>query len=172
MKKTVLTYGLALGVVSIGLLLLNIPNIRAHDLRKSDLLGYTAMVVTGVVVFLGVRSYRQKVGYGRLTFGRGFLVGLLITVISAACYAATFQVLYFGVMPDLGEKYFECMVERARMSNADIDQASAQARTIMKLYDCPVTNVALTFGIETSLGLLCSVLSAAILRKKEAPRED
>jgi hypothetical protein len=37
---------------------------------------------------------------GRLTFGRGFAVGILITLISSTCYVGTWEILYFKFTPD------------------------------------------------------------------------
>ena len=175
MKKTCLIFGLTSGAVAVGILLATLPYIHSKDIWKADVLGYTSMVASALLVFFGMRSYRENVGGGRLTIRRGFVVGLLITLISAACYTATFEMLYFQLMPDLGEKYAACMVERARLADAGqekIAQSVQQAERFKQLYDRPVTNAALTFGAASAIGLICSVVSAAILRRKGATHEN
>jgi hypothetical protein len=47
------------------------------------------IVLSALLVFFGVRSYRENAAGGRLTFGPGFAVGILITLISSACYVRT-----------------------------------------------------------------------------------
>ena len=42
-----------------------------------------------LMVYFGVKSYRDNVAGGRVTFGRALQVGLLITVLASACYVAT-----------------------------------------------------------------------------------
>ena len=49
--------------------------------EKGEILGYTGIVLSAFMVFFGVRSYRENAGGGRLIFGRGFAVGILITLI-------------------------------------------------------------------------------------------
>lgn len=175
MKKTVLIFGLTSGVVTTGILLATIPYINTAELAKSDILGYTSILLSVLLVFFGVRSYREKAGGGRLSFGRGVAVGVLITVVSAAVYTGTFEVLYFRLMPGLGEKYAACVVERARLAGADqkkIEEATEQARVMKNLLDSPVSNVAMTLGVALAIGLASSVAAAAILRKKGASDED
>lgn len=169
MRKTVLTFGLLSGAVSIAFLLATLPLI--DDLRHeiADVLGYTSIVVSALLVFFGVRSYREGAGGGRLTLGRGLAVGALIALVAGVCYAAAFQVVYFQLMPQFGERFTACMVERARESGAsdrEIVETARQARTLKDLYDRPATNAALTFGTSFPIGLAAAAISAVILRRR------
>jgi len=175
MKKTVLTFGLISGAVSAGMLLATVPYINSINLRKADFLGYTAIVLSALLVFFGIRSYRRNAGNGKLSFARGFAVGLLITLVSAGCRVATFEILYFKVMPGLGEKFAARMVERAKASGASqqkIELTVRQAQTLKRLCDNPTTNVALTFAETFPVGLVTAAISAAILRRKVATHEN
>lgn len=169
MRKTILTYGLISGVVASGMMLAATPFVLSKELGTADLIGYSSIVLVGLMVFFGVRSYRQNVGDGKMTFRRGFLVGLGITLVSSAVYLATFQVLYYGVHPGIQEVYAECMIERARRggaSPAELEAEEAQARQIVELYENPWTNVALTLMEPLPVGLVLATLSAAVLRKR------
>ena len=104
MKKTVVTFGLISGAVSAATMLATIPFTDAIGWEKGEILGYTMIVLSALMVFFGVRSYRENVGGGRLTFGRGFAVGILITLISSACYVATWEVIYYKLMPGFAGK--------------------------------------------------------------------
>jgi hypothetical protein len=172
MRRTVLVFGLVFGAVSVGLLFVTIPYVEAEDLSKHELLGYAGIVVAALFVFFGVRSYREKSG-GRLTFGRGLAVGVLITLVATTCYTATAQVVYFGFKPDLGAHHAAGMVERARQRGADaeqIEQTRRQAEEIQRLMDNPMTNLLLAWAFSPTfaVGLLSSLASAAILRRKES----
>lgn len=118
MKKTVLTFGLISGVISAAMMLVTIPFVDKVGWEKGEILGYTTIVLSALMVFFGVRSYRENVGGGRLTFGRGFAVGILITLISCACYVGTWEIVYYKFMPGFAEKYAAHMVERAKASEA------------------------------------------------------
>jgi hypothetical protein len=104
-----------------------------------------------------------------MTFGRGFAVGILITLISCACYVGTWEIVYYKLMPDFAEKYAAHMAERAKASGASqqkIDEQLRQAKQFRQMYDKPAINVALTFMEVFPIGLGVTLLSAGILRKK------
>ncbi len=169
MKKIVLTFGLISGAVSIATMLAAIPfeDKISHD--KAEILGYTIIVLSALLVFFGIRSYRENVGEGRLSFGRGFAVGILITLISSACYVGTWEIVYFKFMPDFAVKYGAQMVERAKASGASqqkIAEAEQQAREFKQAYDNPLINVAYTFMEVFPVYLVVTAVSAGILRKK------
>ena len=172
MKKTVLTFGLISGAISAATMLVTLPFVDKIGFEKGEILGYTVMVLSALMVFFGVRSYRENAGGGRLTFGRGFAVGLLITLISSACYVATWEVVYYKLMPDFADKYAAHMVERAKASGASqqkIDEQVQQAKQFKQMYDNPVNNVALTFMEVFPVGLVVTLVSAGILRKVRVP---
>ena len=172
MKKTVLTFGLISGALSAAMMLATIPLLDSIGFEKTDVIGYTTIVLSALLVFFGVRSYRENAGAGRITFGRGFAVGLLITLISCLCSVVSFQIVYFKVTPEFGERFAACMVERARASGArpqKVEETAKQAERLKQLYDDPVTNAALTFVQPFPIGLVASVISAAILRKRVGP---
>jgi hypothetical protein len=169
MKKTVLTFGLISGAISIATMLATLPIVSKIGFDKGYILGYTILVLSALFIFFGVRSYRENVGGGRLTFGRGFAVGILITLISSACYVGTWEIVYFKFMPDFAEKYGAHMVERAKTSGASqqkIDETVRQAKQFKQMYDNPAINVALTFMEIFPIGLAVTLVSAGILRKK------
>jgi len=82
MKKTVLTFGLISSVVSSILMLATVPFLDRIGFDKALIVGYTAIVLSFLLVFFGIRSYRENVGGGQISFGRALSVGLLITLIS------------------------------------------------------------------------------------------
>jgi uncharacterized protein DUF4199 len=172
MKKTVLTFGLISGAISAATMLATIPFVDKIGWEKGEILGYTTIVLSALMVFFGVRSYRENVAGGRLTFGRGFAIGILITLISSACYVGTWEIVYYKLMPDFADKYAAHMVERAKASGATqqkLDETQRKAGEFKQMYRNPLVNVALTFTEVFPIGLVVALLSAGILRKK--PRD-
>jgi Protein of unknown function (DUF4199) len=171
MKKTVLTFGLISGVISAVAMLATIPFSEQIGFDKGEILGYTLIVATALLIFFGVRSYRENASGGRLTFWRGFAVGILITLISNVCYVAAWEVAYYKFMPDFADKYAAYSIERAKASGASqekIDQATQQAQQFKQMYNNPAVNIAMTFAEVFPIGLGVTLLSAAILRKRSA----
>jgi hypothetical protein len=171
MKKTVLTFGLISGAMSAAMMLMTVPFVDRIGWEKGEILGYTGIVLSALLVFFGVRSYRENAGGGRLTFGRGFAVGILITLISSACYVGTWEIVYYKFMPGFADKYAAHMVERAKASGASqqkMDETAQQAQQFKQMYKNPAINVALTFMEVFPIGLVVTGISAGILRKKAA----
>src|SRR5687767_11856002 len=98
MKKTVLQFGLISAAVGIAAMLATVPLLDAGAYQTTDLVGYSAMVVSALLVFFGIRSYRERAAASGITFARAFAVGLAITLVSSACQAAAFQVVYFRLV--------------------------------------------------------------------------
>jgi len=169
-KKAVLTFGLVSAAVALAGMAATTPLILAGDHAKSDLLGYSAMVLSALLVFFGVRWYRER-EEGPLGFGRAFAGRVLITLVSALVQVAASQVLYFKLVPGCGDAFVACMIDRAAdagESPETIAKTAETARTLKRLYDSPATNAALTFASPLPIGVVASALSAAFLRRRAA----
>lgn len=171
MRKTVLSFGFASAALSVAMMLATVPLLDSIGFEKTDLIGFTTIVLSALIVFFGVRSYRDTAVAGRITFGRGFALGLLITLVSCVASVVAFQIVYFKVTPEFGDKFAACMVERAQAAGASpqkLEETAKQAQKLKELYDSPLTNAALTFVQPFPIGLVASALSAAILRRRRA----
>ena len=169
MKKTVITFGLISGAVSSLMMLATVPFMDRIGFDKGYFVGYTAIVLSFMLVFFGIRSYRDNVGDGRISFGKAFCVGILITLISCVFYVVTWEALYFTVMHDHMDKYSAYVIEKARTAGATdaaIQQKMAEMAKFKKMYENPFFNVAMTFIEPFPVGLVMTLISALILRKK------
>jgi Protein of unknown function (DUF4199) len=169
MKKTVLTFGLLSGVVSSILMLATVPFLDRIGFDKGVIVGYTAIVLSFLLVFFGIRSYRENVGGGQITFGRALSVGLLITLISCLFYVITWEIVYFKLIPDFADKYTTYMVDNLKASGASqqaIDAKVQEMQSLKALLDNPFLNGAVAFLEPFPIGLLISLISAGILRRK------
>jgi hypothetical protein len=168
MKKTVLTFGLISGGLSSLMMLLTVPFMDRIGFDRGDILGYTLIVASFLPVFFGVRAYREQAG-GSVTFTRAFTVGILITLISCVFYVVTWEFIYFKLTPDFFEKYSAYAVQKARASGATaqaIEETIRQMQQFKQMYDKPLVNAAITLVEPFPIGLLTSVVSAALLRTK------
>ena len=169
MKKTVLTFGLIAGAVMAVMMFATLPFADRIGFDKGYVIGYTTMILAFMMVFFGIRSYRENVGQGRISFGRAFAVGILITLIACICYVVAWEILYFKFMPDFLDKYSAYVIEKARTSGASqqaIDAQIQQMKSFKAMYDNPLINAAMTFIEPFPVGLIVTLISAAILRKK------
>ena len=169
MKKTILVFGFISGAISAVMLSATVPFADKIGFDKGEYLGYTVIVLSLLLVFFGIRSYRDNVGNGQISFGRAFAVGISITVISCVCYVVTWEVLYYKFLPDFMDKYGAYLVAKAKASGASPAEMQSQIAELKKykeLYKNPFINAALTFIEPFPVGLVITLVSAAILRRK------
>jgi hypothetical protein len=169
MKKIVLTFGLISGVLSSLMMMLTIPFAHRIGFDHSYVLGYTVIVASFLLVFFGIRSYRDNVGNGHITFARAFAVGICITLISCVFYVVTWEIMYFKFMPHFMDEYNAYLIDKARAAGASPAAIQAKMQQLQKskeAYNNPLINSAMTFMEPFPVGLVITLLSAAILRKK------
>lgn len=173
MKKTVLTFGLIAGlIISVlmgGSLLLADKIGSGHSM----VLGYTIMVASFLLIYFGVRSYRDNELAGQISFGRAFACGILITLITTVCYVVMWEILYFNFMPHFMDSYFAAQIQKVQASGLDPATMAAKVAEIQHFqqqYQNPLVNMAYTFMEPMPVGLLITLISAAVLRRK-APAE-
>jgi hypothetical protein len=168
MKRIVLIFGLISGLISSALMFLTLPLINNGTLDHGYLIGYTAIILSFLLVFFGIRAYRENNG-GSITFGRGFKVGILITLISCVFYVASWEIIYFKVMPDFVDKWTAQTIGAMRQkgaTSAEIAETQKKMTAMKALYDNPLTNAAMTFIEPFPVGLIVTLVSAGILRKR------
>ena len=173
MKKTVLTFGLISGlmisVLMDGSLLLADKIGPGHSMA----LGYTIMVASFLLVYFGVRSYRDNTLDGQISFGRAFSCGILITLITTVFYVVTWEVIYFNFIPHFMDSYWAAQIHKVQASGLDPATIATKVAAIehsQQLYQNPFVNMAYTFMEPLPVGLIITLISAAILRRR-APVE-
>ena len=169
MKKTVLTFGLISGVMISVLMGGNLLLANRIGSGHSLLLGYTTMVASFLLVYFGIRSYRDNSLAGQISFGRAFACGLLIMLITCVFYVAMWEILYFNFMPHFMDSYFAAQIHKVQAQGLDPATTAARVAAIQhsqQLYQNPLVNMAYTFMEPLPVGLLIALLSAVILRRK------
>ena len=177
MKKIVLRYGLTSGAVLmlVSAVLVPLCMTGVINFDHNEVLGYTAMVLAFLLVFFGVRSYRDSVGGGAISFGKAFQVGLLISLVTCAMYVIGWEIAYYNFFPNFFEQYTAHVLAKmhaAGASDAAIREKAAALAEMAKYYPNPLYNSAITFLEVFPVGLIVTLVSAAILRRKpgqEAP---
>ena len=169
MKKTILTFGLISGAVSSLMMAATVPFMDKIGFDKGLYIGYTAIVLSFLLVYFGIRSYRDNFGNGQITFAKAFAVGISITLISCIFYVVTWEVIYFNFMHDHMDKYGAHVVEKLKASGASAAAVQAKIQELKEFkvrYENPVFNAAMTFIEPFPIGLVITLISAAVLRRK------
>lgn len=173
MRKIVLTFGLIAGAILSVMMAITMPFHEQIGFDKSLIIGYTTMVLAFLMIFFGVKSYRDNVAGGRVTFGKAFQIGILITVIASVCYVATWQVVYRKLVPDYGEKYMAYSLEKERQEGATAEELAEKQQEMTEfweMYQNPLVNIGFTFLEPLPVGLVLTLVTAGVLSRKR--RED
>jgi hypothetical protein len=171
MKKIVLTFGLMSGAIIAGMTAVTLPLCMngTIPMESGQVIGYSVMVLSFLSIFFAIRSYRDKEAGGTITFGRAFKVGILVTLVGCAVYVISWEIVYYNFLPDFAETYSAHMLERLRASGASAATLAAEEVKMARfreLYKNPFFNVGMTFLEIFPVGLIVTLVSAAILRKK------
>jgi hypothetical protein len=169
MKKTILTFGLISGAISSLLMVLTMLIADRIGFDRGAVVGYTTIVLSFLLVYFGIRSYRDNIGDGQITFARGFTVGICITLISCVCYVVTWEIIYYNFLPHFWDYYGAHLVEKLKSRGASTAAIQAQIQQVAKykeMYRNPLYNAAMTFIEPFPVGLVITVISAALLRRK------
>lgn len=172
MKKIVITFGLIAGLIISGLMFVSMSLWReSSDFEYGEILGYLSMVIALSTIFFGVKSFRDNELNGMITFGKGFLIGLFITMIAGVIYVVAWEIYYHTLFSDFSERYFTHSVEKIRASGitpAEVEKKITEMKESMDMYnDNTLFRMAITFTEIFPVGLVISLISATILRKKE-----
>ncbi len=167
MKKIVLTYGIIGGIIVAAMMWLTLGS-GEHDFDNGMWIGYTTMVIAFSTIFFAVRTYRDKHLGGSIAFGKAFLMGLYITLIASTMYVASWMVLSATSKQDFMTQYYEhekVQLEKSDLSQEQVEAKLQEMRDFQEMYKNPAVKIGFTYVEILPVGLLISLLCAAILRR-------
>ena len=169
MKRIVWTFGLISGGV-LSLMMAITMVFAGHIGNKGMIIGYTTMVLSFLMVYVGIKTYRDDVLGGSIGFIKAFQVGILIAGIGSMCYVATWEVLFYG--STVGEKVLAQMVAQERTRSPNQQENDAKVAEMLKFQELyrsnPWFNIAMTFIEAFPVGLVITLVSAGALSRKRS----
>lgn len=173
MKKNIIVHGLIAGIV-VSIAMLTSVNYISHcngnvDYNTSMVIGYASMLVAFSLVYVGIRNYRNKYSGGVISFGKAFKIGGLIVLIASTIYVVAWMIDYFFFIPDFADKLSAQELDKFKASGAtqaEIAEKSEELAKMAKLYKNPLVNAAVTYSEILPVGLVVTLISSLILKKK------
>ena len=172
MKKDVWKYGLLSGLALAIPMGITVPFEHHIGARWGMVVGYTIMVLSFLIIFVGVKHYRDTERGGVISFGRALSAGVLMMLISCVCYVAMWEALVATVEKNFAHDYTVAMVKRAQESGlqgAALDAKIAAARQFEVMYSNPIYRMSMTLLEPLPVDLVMALVTAGILRRR---RED
>ncbi|MBS1573342.1 MAG: DUF4199 domain-containing protein [Ferruginibacter sp.] len=173
MRKNILIYGLISGIIVSVIMLFSI-NYYSHcegkvDWNTSMLIGYASMLIAFSMVFVGIRNYRDKYNNGVISFGKAFKIGILIVLIASTMYVVSWLIYFFFFNPNFLENYSIHEIENMKADGATVSEIESKTKEMKefgKMYKNPFFNALMTYAEILPVGLIVSLISSLILKRK------
>jgi len=168
MRRIIAVYGLIAGVIvivgwNIGMAFL------PEGGTAGMIAGYLSMLVATSFVFIGVKRYRDTELGGVIRFWPAFGLGLGISAIAALAYVLSWEVYMWKTDYSFMSNYIASYLQDLKASGAsaeEIARQSAEMQAFAKQYEQPLFRMLITLSEFAPVGLLASLISAALLRNR------
>jgi len=164
--KYALVYGGIAGAIAISVLgaslAFELPN---HN--HSMVYGYLVMLTALSLIFVGVKRYRDVECGGVIRFGRAFGVGLGMAAVAGLIYVVGWEIYENATGWRFMPEYTGSILDGMRAEGATpaaIAAAEAEMRGFGEMYANPLMRIPMIFIEIFPVGLIVSLVSAAILR--------
>lgn len=169
MRKDVWKYGGLCGLVLAAGMGLTVP--FEHHIKASYgmLVGYTIMVLSFLIVFVGVKHYRDTECGGVISFGRAFSAGALMMLLACICYVLMWEALSATVEKNFAHDYAAGMVRRAQKSGlqgAALEAKIAEAHQFEVSYSHPLYRMSMTLLEPLPVGIVLALVTAGVVRRR------
>lgn len=170
MRKTILTYGLISGGIAALLMFITVLFVSdKEDFSSGVYVGYAGIILSFVLVYFGIKSYRDKYRNGIISFGKAFQVGILIAAISSLIYVIAWMSYSPYLMPDFPQKYAKAQIENSKeagKSEAEVAQVEEEMQKYLESIENPLIYGLMTFAEPFPVGLIITLISSMILKRK------
>ena len=169
MKKIIITYGLIAGLLVSALMVVSLPFKESLSMTTGMIYGFATMILAFSLIFVAIKQYRDKYLGGSISFGKAFLIGLGITLITSIFYVVTWEIEFKYFVPEFMEEYtrqsLDTMKEKG-MTETELTTAKKEMDAYVVRYQDPLYRIPVTFTEIAPVGLLISLVCAGILRRR------
>ena len=170
MKRLIIICGLISGVIVSTFMVSSVGYCYSSGNFDGNIwIGYASMLLAFSLVFVGIKNYRDKYNNGSISFGKAFQVGLYITLIASTMYVIVWTIDYYFFVPDFMEKYTTHVIQEAKENGASAAEINEQIKMMeesAKFYETPIGVILLTYMEILPVGLVVTLISALILKRK------
>ena len=168
MKNTVLRYGIWSAISICILFLISSLALKNLDFKTQEIYGYASIIVSLSFVFFGIKHFKDNNNNGLLSFGKGLLVGLLITMFASVTFGL-YNVIYVEyINPDFMTEYYTHSVEQVSktLSGDELQAKLKKMEEEKAMFADPFMNFSLMFLTVFMIGFIISLISSLILSKR------
>ena len=168
MLRNILKYGVIAGLVVGGINFAIFTSLGdGPHLEHGMLIGYATMLVALSAIFVGIKQQRDVELGGVIRFWPAFGMGLAISVLAGIFYVTAWEASQAITGGDFAAVWERTMLEQARArgdSAAAIAKITAEMAQFKVQYANPLFRLPMVFAEIFPVGVLVSLVSAALLR--------
>lgn len=167
MLKTVLSFGLVAGLLAGVPLFALVVVYKGPPPAHGMLIGYLIMLVALSLVFVAIKRRRDADLGGVIRFWQAFGLGLAISLVAGIVYATAWEAALAAAKLDFGTEWARIQIEHGKakgLSEAELAKLAAEMDQFKAMYAQPLYRFLMTFAEIFPVGLLVSLVSAALLR--------
>lgn len=168
MFNTILKYGIIAGLVVGSLMFATFLGFDGMPpLKYGMLLGYATMLIALSAVYVGIKRHRDLDRGGAIGFWPALGIGVGISFIAGVFYVVAWEALQAVTGMDFATSYSNAMLEAARARGASAEalaKMGAEMAAFKVQYADPMFRLPMTFAEIFPVGVLVSLVSAALLR--------
>ena len=164
MNNIIVKNGL-LGSSIVSALLISITMYMKSNPEKevSMMIGFAGMLLAFLFVALGIKQQRNA-SNGFISFGKAFLTGFWITLIISTIYVLVWLVILYNFFPNFAEHYTDMAIQKANPE--EVVKVTEEMNSFKEMYKNPIMVILFTYLEILPLGIVFSLISALILKKK------
>lgn len=166
MARNIFIYGLVAGLVIITGIIATLA-VNGEEPHGNMWLGYLIMLLAMSSILLGVKQHRDQALGGVIRFWPAFGMGVGISVIAGLAYVLVWEVYLALTDYAFMEQYVAATLQAKREAGVTGAEYAALERQMLGMaeqYKNPLMRMPMTFVEIFPVGLLVSLVSAALLR--------
>jgi hypothetical protein len=167
MSRIILIFGTVAGLVVAVPMCLLVANAEPGSAETSHFTGYLIMLLALSLVFVGVKRLRDRELGGVIRFVPALLAGLGISAVAGLIYVIGWEITLAVTDFAFIDSYSNAAIEAARArgaSAAEVQAVTAKMDEFREQYANPFFRLPVTFIEIFPVGLVVSLISAALLR--------
>lgn len=171
MSKTILIFGVLSGLAIVATIALSlVAGFTSEHVAALEWLGYLIMIIALSLIFVGVKRIRDKDLGGVINFWTALKAGLGIAVVASAIYVVGWEINLSVTDYQFIEDYTQSIIDQREtegLSEEEMQAVYVEMEEMKTQYNKVLPRLFMTFLEIFPVGLLISLIAAAVLRRSE-----
>ena len=141
------------------------------NIATGEVVGYISMILSLLVIFFGIKTYRDKELNGVINYWQGLKAGLAIDFIASLMFGVYSYILLKFIMPEFVQEYYQFQIDKIKNSGKAQEQIASEIAHMEiymthHIYSTMEFQSFIMFATVFIIGLIIAIFSAAILYKR------